>query len=302
MAYLKNMRVGYVNFVYLAPPEITDPVDQLLWQMDEMHKLDCHAMHPLIPRPPVEGEGMEKVLQKMKEYDIEFDIQCPRAIFEMTGADPEGAKKEILETIELAKKYGSKIIRCGYGMNNTATTRCFKAPGIHAHELLRMIADNLKAAAPLFEENGVLFALENHCDFKGTEIAWIMEEVNSPNVGVAYDIGNAIAVLCDPNDDIDVLAPWTFTTHVKDSKMIDSPFGPSYFPMIPVGCVVGEGYVDIDRAIKTIAEKAPYPEGLHLLYESAWPGALPEGTDPRLRDIEVTKKSVEYIKKVITID
>ena len=301
MAYLNNMRVGYVNFVYLAPPEITDPVDQLLWQLDEMHKNDCHVMHPLVPRPPVGGEGLEKVLAKMKEYDIEFDIQCPRSIFDLTGLNADLAKKDVLDIIEVAKKYGSKIVRLGWGMNTTATTRCFKAPGIHAIEKLQMIADNLKLAAPMFEENGILFALENHCDFKGTEIAWIMDEVNSPNVGVAYDIGNATAVLCDPNDDIDVLAPYTFTTHIKDSIMIDSPFGPDYFPMIPVGCVIGDGFVDIDRAIKTIAAKSPYPEGLHLIYESAWPGKLPEGTDPRLRDIEIAKKSVAYIKKVITL-
>ena len=301
MAYLNNMRVGYVNFAYLAPPEITDPVDQLLWQMDEMHDLDCHVMHPLIPRPPVGGEGMEKVLEKKKAYDIEFDIQCPRAIFEMTGPDPEAAKKEILETIELARKYGSNIIRCGYGMNNTATTRCFKAPGIHAIELLRMLADNLKAAAPLFEESGMLFALENHCDFKGSEIAWVMEQVDSPNVGVAYDIGNAVAVLCDPNDDIDILSPWAFTTHVKDSIMVDSPFGPDYFPMIPLGCAIGEGFVDIERAIKTIARTCRNPEEFHLIYEPAWGGKLPEGTDPRLHSIEIVKKSVQTIKEMITV-
>lgn len=109
MAYLKNMRVGYVNFVYLAPPEITDPVDQLLWQMDEMHKLDCHAMHPLVPRPPVEGEGMEKVLQKMKEYDIEFDIQCPRAIFEMTGADRRVRKRKYWKRLNWPKNMAQKL-------------------------------------------------------------------------------------------------------------------------------------------------------------------------------------------------
>lgn len=121
-----------------------------------------------------------------------------------------------------------------------------------------------------------------------------MEEVNSPNVGVAYDIGNAIAVLCDPNDDIDVLAPWTFTTHGKGSKMIDSPFGPSYFPMIPVGCVVGEGYVDIDRAIKTIAEKAPYPEGLHLLTSRRGPAPSLRGLTPVCVILKSQKKRRIY--------
>ena len=300
MAYLKNMRVGYVNFVYLAPPEITDPVEQLLWQLEEMHKNDCHVMHPLIPQPPVDGEGFDKVRAKMLEYDIEFDIQCPRAIFELTGSNAEEAKKTVLGAIELAKKYGTKIVRCGYGRNNTATTRCFKQPGIHAIELLQMIADNLKVAAPLFEENDMLFALENHCDFKGVEIAWIMKEVGSPNIGVAYDTGNASAILCDPNDDLEALAPYTFTTHIKETKMIDSPFGPNYLPMIPVGCAIGDGFVDNATIIKTLAEKAPYPDGLHLIYESFWPGDLPG--DPRLNDIETAKKSVEFIKKVITVD
>lgn len=299
MSVKKTMRIGFVNFAYPPPPEIQDPVDKLLWQMEEAHSLGCRAMHPLVPRLPTGGEGMERVIAKMREYDIEFDIQSPRAIFEMAGPNAESAKKELLETFELARRYGSRIIRCGFGRNNTATTRWFRTPGFHARELLDPIAASLKAAAPLFEDNGMLFALENHCDFTGKEIAYVIEKADSPNVGVAFDIANAFAVLCDPNEDIDILAPLAFTSHVKDTRIIDSPFGPDYFPMIPVGCAVGEGCVDIPRAIRLFATRSRYPEGFHLIYEPAWSGKLPEGADPRLFQIDWVHRSVAYLHNLI---
>lgn len=301
MAYINNMKLGWIGYIYPAPPEMTDPMEKLFWQLDQAKRLGCQVVQPIVHQLPSDEESIAKITAKMKECDVEYEAGCPRAVFELCGENAEAAKKELQAAIDLAKKYGAKIMRCGYGRLNVEYSRWSKVPGMLPEEQLRRITDSLKVAAPIFEANDMLFALENHCDFNGREVAAIFEEVNSPNVGCAFDTANAFAVLCDPNEDIDYLAPWAITSHIKDTKVIDSPFNDNYFPMIPVGAALGEGGVDIPRCIKALTEKVRYPEGFHLILEQGWWGDLPEGTDMRAYNMEMMEKSLDYLKELITV-
>lgn len=144
------------------------------------------------------------------------------------------------------------------------------------------------------EDAGVLLAVENHCDFTGRELAQLLEMVDSPYVGAALDTANGFTVFCDPNEDIEALAPWTFTTHMKDMKIVDYSVG-GHIPMIAIGCTLGEGHVDLSRAIDLLAEHSPQAEGLHLIVEPGWM-FWDEERDVLEQQFEYFEKSIKYLQ------
>src|SRR5690606_19702246 len=161
----------------------------------------------------------------------------------------------------------------------------------------RHMVDCLKEAAKVAEDMGFPLAVENHCDITGRELADILAEVGSDYVGAALDTGNGFTVYCDPQDDIEALAPYTFTTHIKDMRVEQSPIR-GLIPFLPRGCRLGEGHVDIDGAVALLAEKSPKAEGLHLLVESGWVSFPPDGDEPDVRR-DILEHGGRYLTKLI---
>ena len=193
-------------------------------------------------------------------------------------------------------------MRTGYGKLVMETTRYYKGPGATGKEQYETIKASLKAAAPMFEKAEIYFALENHLDFTGHEIAAIFEEINSPYMGIALDTANGFCIFSDPNEEVQVMAPWAITSHMKDAKVIDKTQEGDYFPLIPVGCACGEGSVDIEAAIKAIQEKSRYPEGFHLVVEQGWFGCELDGVEDEAAFRRNTiERSVAYLKSIVTI-
>jgi len=297
MAYRNNMKLGWIGFIYPAPPEITDDIEKLEWQMQQAQRLGCEVLQPIVFNMPKDAESVAKIKELLAKYGIEYEIQCPRAIFDLCGENAEAAKKELIEAIEYAKELGSTILRCGYGKLCLETSRYNRETGKKQYEA---ILASLKVAAPIFEEYGVKFALENHVDFTGKELAAMFAEINSPNMGIALDTANSFAVFAEPNEDNLAMAPWAITSHIKDTKIIDKTQDGDYFPLIPVGCSLGEGAIDIPAAIDAIATKSRYPEGFHLILEQGWWGDQVKG-DPIEFAHNAMEKSLEYLKDLITV-
>ncbi len=303
MAILNNMRIGWVGFIYQPPKEIECPVEKVLWQLDQAKRLDCHVLQPVAPLPKDNPEALAKIKAKMAEYDVEFELPCPRAIFELAGPNGEAAKKELQAEIDFAKSFGAKIMRTGYGKLIMETTRFYKGPAITGKEQYDNIIACLKIAAPMFEAAGMYYAQENHLDFTGRELAAIFEEINSPNMGIALDTANGFCIFSDPNEEIQLMAPWAITSHIKDTRIEDKTQEGDYFPLIPVGCALGEGNIDIPAAIEAIRTKARYPEGFHLIVEQGWFAyQLDEAEDKVAFAHEVMERSIAYLKKLVTVD
>lgn len=302
MALLNNMKIGWIGPNYVPPAELTDPTDKILWELEQAKRLDCHVLHPAFPLPKDDPEALAKIKAKMEEYDVEFELGCTRAIFELSGPNGAEAKKELQEDIDFAKDFGAKIIRSGYGELIMETTRYYKGPGITGKEQYKKILDSLKIAAPMFEAAGIYYAQENHLDFTGRELAAIFEEINSPNMGIALDTANGFCIFSDPNEEVQLMAPWAITSHMKDAKVIDKTQEGDYFPLITVGCACGEGSVDIKAAIQAIQEKSRYPEGFHLVVEQGWFGCELDGVEDEAQFRRNTvERSVAYLKELVTI-
>jgi sugar phosphate isomerase/epimerase len=84
----------------------------------------------------------------------------------------------------------------------------------------REFAEHWRAALPRarreLDAHELQVGIENHKDFTSAELAELVRSVGSPYLGVCLDFGNNVAFLEDPLDTVKTLAPFAFTTHLKD--------------------------------------------------------------------------------------
>lgn len=114
------------------------------------------------------------------------------------------------------------------------------------------LRDALRAAAPAAEELGIALAVENHQDYTAEELAAIMAEVGSPQIGVCLDTGNSLALLEDPLHTARLLAPFVHQVHLKEYAVLAAPGG---FDL--TGVALGAGVVDNGGALALVRERAP---------------------------------------------
>ena len=302
MAYRNNMKLGWMGPNYLPPADITDDVEKLLWQMRRAKELGCVVLQPVIRGVPEDDASVERLKEGLLENGIEYEMGCPLAVFNLAGPDAKAAREELIARIKFVQKLGVKILRTGY---NTVLkyeySRYNTTPGMTGREQLERVIASLKQAAPIFEEYGMFFAQENHLDFTGEDMAHIFEEVNSPNMGIALDTANNFGVFRDPDADNLLMAPWAITTHIKDAKIVQKTQEGRYYPLIPVGTVLGEGIIDIPGIVDALATQVRYPEGFHMILEQGFWGNQITG-DAYAFEHEAMEKSLEYLKKLITVN
>jgi sugar phosphate isomerase/epimerase len=187
----------------------------------------------------------------------------------------------MIAQIENAKAVGAKVMRV---VGSSLEFR-FEPHGPQIERLSRMYSDAVKIA----KKNDIKLATENHIDFTADEMLTLLNNVNSPYLGINFDTGNFLRLLDDPIKGMQKLAKHVLATHVKDLKPQKGV--PAYewyfFSCTPVG----EGLVD-NQALVNILQQADYQgvlaveiDFLHPDYNNDEDGAV--------------AKSVAYLKKLI---
>jgi sugar phosphate isomerase/epimerase len=111
---------------------------------------------------------------------------------------------------------------------------------------------SLKLAAGVVARYGILLAVENHKDWRADELLALLKRVGNDHVGVCLDTGNSIALLEDPMDVIEALAPRSFTSHFKDMGLEEYREG---FLLAEVP--LGSGILDLPRAVRILRAARP---------------------------------------------
>jgi sugar phosphate isomerase/epimerase len=114
--------------------------------------------------------------------------------------------------------------------------------------------DSLLLARPLVERHGVKLAVENHKDLEAKALVELLRAIDSPDVGACVDTGNSLALLEPPQETAEVLAPYAFTTHVKDLGVEEYAEG---FLMAEVP--LGAGFLDLARIVGVLSKAKPAP-------------------------------------------
>ncbi len=164
---------------------------------------------------------------------VEGSIGMPRK-----EADVEKFIKEIKD----GKKAGIKVFR-----TVSLGPRRYEALKSKSEfeEFLTNAYQGLKWVRPILERERVELAIENHKDWRMEELLKALKHFNSEYIGVTLDFGNSIALMEDPMETLEALAPFTFSTHIKDMGLEEGTEG---FLMSEVP--LGQGILDLPKMVK----------------------------------------------------
>jgi sugar phosphate isomerase/epimerase len=157
------------------------------------------------------------------------------------GKSPE-AYDEMLESIAQAKAVKAEVMRV---VGNNGRYR-FDEHDKQIDRLSALFADAVKEA----EAQGIRLAIENHQDFTLEELAILLENVNSPYLGLTFDSGNCLRILDDPIKGLERVADRVLATHIKDIRLQTGMPADrwQFFACVPAG----EGVVDLPRIIEIL--------------------------------------------------
>jgi sugar phosphate isomerase/epimerase len=187
-------------------------------------------------------EFAKKVAQKSESLGmyVEGSIALPAK-----EQDREAFEAEVVN----AKASGASILRTvclsGRRYENFSSPEDFQS--FRKNSLL-----SLQLAEPVVRKHKMKLAVENHKDWRAGELVETIQAVNSEWVGVTLDFGNSISLMEDPMEVIAVLAPFIFSTHVKDMGVAeyDKGFLLSEVPL-------GKGLLDLPGIIATCRQHNP---------------------------------------------
>jgi len=110
----------------------------------------------------------------------------------------------------------------------------------------------LLLARPVVEKHDVKLAVENHKDLRAGELVDVLKRLDSRHVGACVDTGNNIALLEDPLEVVESLAPYALTSHIKDMGVEECADG---FLLAEVP--FGTGFLDLPKIIATLRRARP---------------------------------------------
>jgi hypothetical protein len=110
----------------------------------------------------------------------------------------------------------------------------------------------IATAVPIVEKHKMPLGIENHKDWRVDQQLDLLERYSSEYVGVTLDTGNNLAVLDDPIEVVEKLAPYTVNVHFKDmaAEEYQDGFRLSEVPL-------GEGMLDMKRIVEIVRHARP---------------------------------------------
>lgn len=198
------------------------------------------------------------------------------------GRDQD-ALADLIDHIPQVAKLGASIMRI-------VASSMLYVHEEHGPQIAASVA-MLKSAVRVAEDHGVTLAIENHIDFTTPEILDILGAVDSQNLKVNFDTGNALRLYEDPVEAARVLAPHTVATHTKDIIVRRGGSPSERFTWWP-SCPAGQGLIDIP-AIAQVLQEAGYAGSLAIeldLMAAPW---------NRMSEEENVTSSINYLKGVV---
>ena len=119
-------------------------------------------------------------------------------------------------------------------------------------EFKRSSIKSIERAIPVLEKYRLKLAIENHKDWRVPDLLALLEYFDSEWVGVNLDTGNNISFLEDPMYVVESLAPYSFTTHIKDMGIQDYEDG-FLLSEVPLGT----GQLDLKKMVDTCRKHNP---------------------------------------------
>jgi len=168
---------------------------------------------------------------------------------EVMSGLPRGDAAAFEQTVVAAKEVNALCLRAAcLGGRRYETFKTME-------EWKKFVADSKSAierALPIVARHKMRLALENHKDWTLDEMVPLIRGASSEYLGVCLDTGNNISLLDDPMAMTEALAPYAFSTHIKDMGV--EPYEDGFLlSEVPFG----EGYLDIKKIMDIIRRVQP---------------------------------------------
>jgi len=213
--------------------------------------------------------GTRTFLEKPAEYTDEFlaKLHEHHLYLELYGArvNPRDSNKSVSDLVAdwkplfpLAARMGAHCLNTSFGLIQERTMS--KPTFAEQYEFTTQV---LKSLAPMAADYHVYVTMELHVDLTFNEMAHLIETVNSPWIRVNFDTANPLGLMEDPVEAAARLAPYTQTTHYKDTIVFLTDEGFTWLG----GAALGTGLVDLPRVTEILYQANP---DLHLNIEDGW--------------------------------
>jgi len=184
----------------------------------------------------------KKLRAKAEAYEMYFEGQSglPQQSSDVDRFDAE---------IQAAREAGAGVVR-------TAMLGGRRYETFDSAEAFRRFAEkswqSLTLAEPILKKHRVRLAIENHKDRRMPEMLDLLKRISSEYVGVCVDVGNNIALLEEPLGVVEALAPFAFSTHLKDMAVQEHEEG-FLLSEVPLG----EGFLDLRKMVAVLQKANP---------------------------------------------
>lgn len=209
-AFLKTEKMGIVVHSYGTRWQSTLPSEKYPGFKNAIDLLEhCHRIGVGGIQVQVHDWALDfsrQVRSKREKFDmfLEGSVSLPR-----TKEDVPRFEQDLAAAAEA----GASIVR-------TVCLSGRRYENLHSLDEFKRFTENsinsLRLAEPAMRRRRMYLAIENHKDWRAAELADMLSKIDSEWIGVNLDFGNNIALIEEPMEVIEKLAPYTFTTHVKD--------------------------------------------------------------------------------------
>ncbi len=144
------------------------------------------------------------------------------------------APEYLTKAIKIVQALGGNVVKTyvGASIDRQGPTPIER----HIEGTLKVLA----AVRSVARDLGVKIAIENHSgDLLAREVRNLIETAGRDWVGCCYDSGNPAMTLEDPVRVLDILGPYTVTTHMRDMVLFEHPRGAAW-----QWVALGDGIID----------------------------------------------------------
>jgi sugar phosphate isomerase/epimerase len=112
--------------------------------------------------------------------------------------------------------------------------------------------ESIQLAEPVVRKHKIKLAVENHKDWRAPELVTILKQLDSEWLGATLDFGNNIAMMEDPMQVVETLAPYIFSTHIKDMAVEEYQDG-FLLSEVPLG----QGILNLPKIVSICKQHNP---------------------------------------------
>ena len=204
-------------------------------------KLDSIQLSSLNDFESFEPAYLARVKDQASRAGLQLDggigCICPSA---KAWKDKDGTPTEYLtKGLRVSKAIGATAMRCYMGDSGD------RLGPVSIDQHIENTVKALKTVRSIALDLGVKIGVENHSgDMQARELKTLIEEAGKDYVGACLDTGNPMWVMEDPLLTLEVLGPYTVTTHIRDSIVFEHPRGAA-----AQWVALGDGNIDFKKFV-----------------------------------------------------